>query len=88
MPTNPTTRPAALVSLANLLSDPDNPAQPRIWFPNPPPHLAGDLTARRQRHAQDLQHYRSQLRDLSRQTDIPLVWVTQDLWGNQTTEPI
>lgn len=84
----PPTPPAARAALANLLQDPQQPAHPLIWLPNPPPHLAGNLTARRQQHAQDLQSYRSQLRDLSHRAQIPMIWVTEDVWGNKTTEPL
>lgn len=87
MPALPT-QPDARATLANLLRDPAHPTQPLIWLPYPPPHLPGNLDARRQRHAQDLQSYRIQLRDLSHRAHIPMIWVTEDVWGNKTTEPL
>ncbi len=87
MPALPTP-PDARAVLANLLQDPAHPTHPLIWLPNPPPHLPGNLDQRRQRHAQDIQSYRHQLRDLSQSAGIPMIWVTEDVWGNTTTEPL
>ena len=87
-PTNPAPPLAALATLASLLRDPEHPALPRVWTPTAPPAaLPGNLSARRQRNAQEIQAYRNQVRDLSQQTGIKVVWVTQTFWG-QKIDPI
>lgn len=67
----------ATAALQTLLSDPERPGQPLIWTPTcPPPNLSGDLATRRRLHAQNIQAYRNQVRQLSQQAGIEIVWVT------------
>lgn len=79
----------ATAALQTLLSDPEHPKNYRLWTPTcPAASLPGNLEARRRQNAQDIQAYRNQVRQLSQQAGIEVIWVTRTMWGETTIEPV